>query len=116
MEFHGEEARAVVWEHNTHIGDARATDMREEGMVNIGQLLREAHGSKVYAIGFGTYEGTGIGSAEITFLQLSPSGIIVLFISTVLRRCLRSLWSRSWNNFKNSTLVIISHIHRAINP
>jgi erythromycin esterase-like protein len=60
MEYHGEGARAIVWEHNTHIGDARATDMAEDGMVNVGQLLRETHGKKVYAIGFGTYEGTVI--------------------------------------------------------
>ncbi|MFC5530237.1 erythromycin esterase family protein [Cohnella yongneupensis] len=60
MAFHGEGARAVVWEHNTHIGDARATDMAEDGMLNVGQLLREKHGDKVYAVGFGTYEGTVI--------------------------------------------------------
>ena len=60
MEYHGHKARAIVWEHNTHIGDARATDMAEEGMVNVGQLLREKHGDDVYAIGFGTYMGTVI--------------------------------------------------------
>ncbi len=60
MEFHGEGARTIVWEHNTHIGDARATDMAEEGMVNVGQLLREKRSEDVYAIGFGTYEGTVI--------------------------------------------------------
>ncbi|SFL55069.1 Erythromycin esterase homolog [Paenibacillus sp. 1_12] len=58
MEFHGEDARTLVWEHNTHIGDARATDMSDEGMVNVGQLLREKHGHDVYAIGFGSYQGT----------------------------------------------------------
>ncbi|MGN7764352.1 erythromycin esterase family protein [Paenibacillus sp. 22594] len=60
MEFHGEGARVVVWEHNTHIGDARATDMAEDQMVNVGQLLREKYGSTVYAVGFGTYRGTVI--------------------------------------------------------
>ena len=60
MEFHGESARTIVWEHNTHIGDARATDMAEDGMVNVGQLLREVHGNEVFAIGFGTYQGTVI--------------------------------------------------------
>ncbi|WP_151736901.1 erythromycin esterase family protein [Paenibacillus tengchongensis] len=60
VEFHGEHSRVLVWEHNTHIGDARATDMADEGMVNVGQLLREQYGSQVYAIGFGTYEGTVI--------------------------------------------------------
>lgn len=60
MDYHGSDARAIVWEHNTHIGDARATDMAEEGMVNVGQLLREKDEGDVYAIGFGTYEGTVI--------------------------------------------------------
>ncbi|MBD3919378.1 erythromycin esterase family protein [Paenibacillus sp. PR3] len=60
MTFHGEGARAIVWEHNTHIGDARATDMAEDGMVNVGQLLREKYGDKVFAIGYGTYSGTVI--------------------------------------------------------
>src|SRR5439155_10868847 len=43
MKHHGAGARAIVWEHNTHIGDARFTDMAEDGMVNIGQLVRERH-------------------------------------------------------------------------
>lgn len=60
MEFYGEGARTLVWEHNTHIGDARATDMAQDGMVNVGQLLREKHGNDVYTIGFGTYQGTVI--------------------------------------------------------
>ncbi|KRF03376.1 protein-L-isoaspartate O-methyltransferase [Paenibacillus sp. Soil766] len=58
---HGSEAKVIVWEHNTHIGDARATDMLTDGMINVGQLVREAHGeADVCAIGFGTYRGTVI--------------------------------------------------------
>ncbi len=50
--------RAVVWEHNTHIGDARATDMAAEGMTNVGQLLRERHGTDdVVLVGFGGHRG-----------------------------------------------------------
>jgi erythromycin esterase-like protein len=50
--------RAVVWEHNTHIGDARATDMAGAGMVNVGQLLRERHGrDDVVLVGLGGYRG-----------------------------------------------------------
>ncbi|MFD0695070.1 erythromycin esterase family protein [Paenibacillus sp. GCM10027628] len=61
VSFHGPDAKVIVWEHNTHIGDARATDMIEDGMVNVGQLVREAHGeADVFAIGFGTYRGTVI--------------------------------------------------------
>ncbi len=47
-----------MWEHNTHIGDARATDMAGAGMVNVGQLLRERHGADdVVLVGFGGYRG-----------------------------------------------------------
>jgi erythromycin esterase-like protein len=53
--------KAVVWEHNTHIGDARATDMAAAGMVNVGQLLRERHGAEnVVLVGFGGYRGAVI--------------------------------------------------------
>lgn len=56
MEHYGPEAKIIVWEHNTHIGDARATDMAEQGTVNVGQLVREQHDQKgVYIVGFGSY-------------------------------------------------------------
>ncbi|MFJ8260068.1 erythromycin esterase family protein [Peribacillus asahii] len=59
--FYGTAAKGIIWEHNTHIGDARATDMADEGIVNVGQLTREKYGqNNVYAIGFGTYQGTVI--------------------------------------------------------
>lgn len=48
----GPEARAVVWAHNSHIGDASATTMGQRGEYNIGQLCREHFGSDVVAIGF----------------------------------------------------------------
>ncbi|AJE47117.1 erythromycin esterase family protein [Celeribacter indicus] len=59
LEAGGPEAKAIVWAHNSHIGDARATDMgwrRDE--VNIGQLCRERFGSGAQLIGFGTHGGT----------------------------------------------------------
>jgi erythromycin esterase-like protein len=50
--------KAVVWEHNTHVGDARATDMAAAGMTNVGQLLRERHGTDdVVLVGFGGHRG-----------------------------------------------------------
>ncbi|MFG1705882.1 erythromycin esterase family protein [Nonomuraea sp. M3C6] len=55
-EFH--EAKGVVWAHNTHIGDARATDMAAAGMTSLGQLARERHGDDTVLVGFGTYRGT----------------------------------------------------------
>ena len=62
---HGPAAKAVVWEHNTHIGDARFTDMAAEGMVNVGQLAREYYaGAGVVLVGFGSYHGRVIASRE----------------------------------------------------
>ncbi|MFC0529508.1 erythromycin esterase family protein [Phytohabitans kaempferiae] len=59
LEHYGPESKAVVWAHNTHVGDARATDMRDRGEVNIGQLARERYGADdVVLIGFGSHHGT----------------------------------------------------------
>jgi erythromycin esterase-like protein len=61
MAHHGPSAKAIVWEHNTHIGDARATDMARGGMVNVGQLVREGHRSEEVAlVGFGSFVGSVI--------------------------------------------------------
>jgi erythromycin esterase-like protein len=61
LDFHGPEASAIVWEHNTHIGDARATNMARAGMVNTGQLARDRYGrNQVYLAGFCSYNGTVI--------------------------------------------------------
>ncbi len=55
----GAPVKAVVWEHNTHIGDARFTHMAEAGMVNVGQLVRERHGEDdVVLVGLGSHHGT----------------------------------------------------------
>jgi len=51
-------ARVAVWAHNSHLGDARATELGEEGELNVGQLVRERHGSEALLVGFTTYEGT----------------------------------------------------------
>jgi erythromycin esterase-like protein len=48
----------VVWAHNSHLGDARATEMGRRGEVNVGQLVRERYGRDVFSIGFSTYDGT----------------------------------------------------------
>jgi erythromycin esterase-like protein len=65
MEFHGDEAKGIVWEHNTHIGDARATGMSRAGLINIGQLAREEYGeSNVYLAGFASFKGTVIAGKE----------------------------------------------------
>ncbi len=54
----GQAAKVVVWEHNSHLGDARATEMGERGELNVGQLVREKHGNEAVLIGLTTYSGT----------------------------------------------------------
>jgi erythromycin esterase-like protein len=58
LQHHGPNAKGIVWEHNTHVGDARATDMADSGMVNIGQLARDRHGREnCFIVGFSGYSG-----------------------------------------------------------
>jgi len=54
----GQPAKVVVWAHNSHVGDARATDMLDRREVNIGQLCRESYGTNCVLVGFTTYAGT----------------------------------------------------------
>jgi erythromycin esterase-like protein len=59
LQHYGPAAKGVVWAHNTHVGDARATDMADAGAVNIGQLARERYGTDhVVLVGFGSHRGT----------------------------------------------------------
>ncbi|WP_138471092.1 erythromycin esterase family protein [Poseidonocella sp. HB161398] len=61
----GADAKAVVWAHNSHIGDARATGMgAERDELNIGQLCRETYGRQAVLIGFGTHAGTVAAASE----------------------------------------------------
>ena len=99
LEYHGSDAKAVVWAHNTHIGDARATDMAAAGMKNIGWLARETYGAdNVVAVGFTTHRGTVLagrqwgaeretmtvppaipGSVEDLFNRLDHDSLLVIF-------------------------------------
>jgi len=54
----GKPAKIVVWAHNSHQGDARATEMGEAGEWNVGQLMRQRHKDRVVLVGFTTYTGT----------------------------------------------------------
>jgi erythromycin esterase-like protein len=54
----GEQAKIVVWAHNSHLGDARATERGSIGQFNVGQLVRERHPGECFNIGFTTYTGT----------------------------------------------------------
>lgn len=61
---HGTDAKAVVWAHNSHLGDAAATEMSARGETNVGQLARRAFGDACYAIGFGTDHGDVAAASE----------------------------------------------------
>jgi protein-L-isoaspartate(D-aspartate) O-methyltransferase len=94
LEHRGPQAKAVVWAHNSHIGDARFTDMgqvRDE--LNLGQLCRERFGSDAAMIGFGTHAGTvaaasGWGEAmEVMTVQPSRADSVErLFHDSALER------------------------------
>ncbi|HET6389187.1 protein-L-isoaspartate(D-aspartate) O-methyltransferase [Hyphomicrobium sp.] len=58
LEHHGASSKAVIWAHNSHIGDALGTEMSRRGEHNIGQLCRRNFGTDCYSIGFGTNDGT----------------------------------------------------------
>jgi protein-L-isoaspartate(D-aspartate) O-methyltransferase len=58
LAFRGPEAKAVVWEHNSHIGNAAATEMGARGELNVGQLARDTYEDAAYLVGFGTDHGT----------------------------------------------------------
>lgn len=79
LEFRGSKSKAVVWAHNSHIGDARATQMSARGELNIGQLARQKYGDKAYNIGFGTDHGTVAAASEwggpMEIKQVQPSHI-----------------------------------------
>ena len=58
LDFHSPHNKAIVWAHNSHIGDAAATEMSSRGELNIGHLCRKDFGDRAYSIGFGTDNGT----------------------------------------------------------
>ncbi len=58
LAFRGADTKAVVWEHNSHVGNAAATEMHARGELNVGQLARTEFGDAVFSVGFGTDHGT----------------------------------------------------------
>jgi erythromycin esterase-like protein len=74
---HQEDARAVIWAHNSHIGSAAATAMGWNGEFNIGELVRTAYGDEAVLIGFGTDRGTVAAAsdwgAEMRIMDVRPA-------------------------------------------
>ena len=64
LERHGGRAKIVVWAHNSHLGDARATQMSQRGELNVGQLVRQQHGRGAVLVGFTTHHGTVTAASE----------------------------------------------------
>lgn len=61
----GPRSKGVIWEHNTHVGDARATDMAAAGLVSVGQLVRERHAPDgVALVGFASHRGSVLAASE----------------------------------------------------
>ena len=58
LDKQGGRTKVVVWAHNSHLGDARATDLGAAGELNVGQLVREQYGGDAVLVGFSTYTGT----------------------------------------------------------
>ena len=64
LDRYGGRGKAVVWEHNSHLGNATATQFGKHGQINVGQLCREEFGDRLYAIGQGTDHGTVAAASE----------------------------------------------------
>lgn len=60
----GRPAKIVVWAHNSHLGDARATEMSKRGELNVGQLVRQRYGPAAVSVGFSTYSGSVTAAAD----------------------------------------------------
>jgi erythromycin esterase len=117
MQFHGPEAKAIVWEHNTHIGDARFTDMASDGMLNVGQMVRENHkADEVFLVGFGSYTGSVIAGsawgAPMERMTVPPAQESSW--EAILHRALAHNQLFLLSEFGDNTEAFLSRGHRAI--
>ena len=113
---HQADPRIVVWEHNSHLGDARATQMGERGELNVGQLVREHYGREARLIGSTTYRGTVTaashwdGPAERKVVRPAlPDSYEALFHETGVPRFLLNL-----NDSKAAEVLTEQRLERAI--
>ncbi len=77
LEAHGPDSRAIVWAHNSHVGNAAATEMSAQGELNVGELCRKRFGDDLYSIGFGTHTGTVAAASDwgepMEIMKIRPS-------------------------------------------
>lgn len=104
LDLHGPTSKAIVWAHNTHVGDARYTDMRRDGEVNLGQLAREQLGRpQVFSVGFGSYEGSVVAGPEWgAALEKMP-----------VPRAVRNSWENQLHNQLqgNNAVLLATELH-----
>lgn len=77
LDFHGANSKAIIWAHNSHLGNAAATAMGDRGEINVGYLCRKHFGEDAYLIGFGTHTGTVAAASDwgapMEIKQVRPS-------------------------------------------
>jgi erythromycin esterase-like protein len=130
------QARAVVWAHNSHLGDARATQMGDSGELNLGQLVRQKHGMQAFLIGFTTHTGTVTaasdwdapaqrkrvrpsmeGSYERLFHDTEMNRFFLLLRERAVREALQdSRWERAIGVIYRPQSERVSHYFRASLP
>jgi erythromycin esterase-like protein len=118
----GKDSKGIVWAHNTHIGDYRATSMKAEGQINIGGLAREEWGfDNVSLVGFGTNQGTVVASNAWegpTAVMTVPSGVEgsyeAAFHAVAKDEKLDSFWIDVGDDRSRGGPLAETHGHRAI--
>lgn len=121
LDRHGPQSKAIVWAHNTHIGDYRATPMARQGNVNLGGLAREKWGEdSVALVGFGTYEGETVASAawdgaiEKKTIPAAPPDTLEGKMHEVSELLKTPAFSLSLRNIQGASALDSSIGHRAI--
>jgi erythromycin esterase-like protein len=117
LEYYGPSAKAVVWAHNTHVGDARGSEMARAGEVSLGQLARQRYGSDhVVLVGFGTYQGTVVAGeawgAPMQTMTVPPARPGSL--EDVLHRAAPPQGVATFDEYRNLALLTDEIDHRAI--
>ncbi|MFP4014752.1 MAG: erythromycin esterase family protein [Chitinispirillaceae bacterium] len=110
------EPKIVVWEHNSHLGDARATEVSRYGELNVGQLIRERYGEQVFNIGFTTHSGTVSAASswggDVERKQIRPS-MVESYENLFHRSTIRSFYLTLKNN-PHLSFLEREHLERAI--
>ena len=119
LTHYGAASKAIVWAHNSHVGDASATEMSARGEHNIGQLCRHEFGDRAYLIGFGTHSGTVAAATDwdgpMEIKNVRPSleeSYEAVFHATGLSRLMLALRDGSAGNARQALMA--PRLERAI--